>query len=496
MKLKLVESTGVAPGTKYCTLSHCWGRNEMFTLEQTNYPECLQNIPFEWLTKTFQHAITAATRLGYSYIWIDSLCIIQKDTADWQKEAGTMATVYAQSSLNLAASSASDGQAGMFFPRDPALLQPITISMPSTKIKYSVENPYLWAHSIEDSVLASRGWALQERFLAPRTLHFTTKQLFWECIQGCASESSPTISAQNIFDGHPSIALKGPMPAEMLWDNVVRAYSQTYLSHVADKLIALSGIARAVQARNRDIYLAGMWWTGLETQLLWAVKRTPWMQKRALPAHRLTPKPTRPVEYRAPSWSWAAVDGFISTANERLAGDGVVLISITGSEIVPMHDSDAFGQIKAAYLEVQGEQLKKARVKKGITGSRKICISVKGQWRDLSYILDEEPLTGKEPIYLLLARQHRHPSPAGRPKMFRNEYDILDGLLLTPIEGMAGQYSRLGTWTISGSWGEGLVGAWMGQGVRDLKGFRTLPGVEDSQAYVNVEEDGYKIRLV
>ena len=34
------------------------------------------------------------------------------------------------------------------------------------------------------SPLGGRGWALQERLLAPRTLHFGREQLFWEC-RGC-----------------------------------------------------------------------------------------------------------------------------------------------------------------------------------------------------------------------------------------------------------------------------------------------------------------------
>jgi hypothetical protein len=44
---------------------------------------------------------------------------------------------------------------------------------------------------IENSPLCKRAWVLQERFLAPRTLHFEATQLFWECRQIQAPEMYP-----------------------------------------------------------------------------------------------------------------------------------------------------------------------------------------------------------------------------------------------------------------------------------------------------------------
>jgi hypothetical protein len=47
------------------------------TLEQR-----LKGIPFEIMPLTFQDALTVAKSLDISYIWIDSLCIIQDDEQD------------------------------------------------------------------------------------------------------------------------------------------------------------------------------------------------------------------------------------------------------------------------------------------------------------------------------------------------------------------------------------------------------------------------------
>jgi hypothetical protein len=71
----------------------------------------------EELPKTFRDAIEICRKLDISYIWIDSLCVIQGDTEDWAKESITMINVYSGGMLNTAASRASDGGQGLFFER-------------------------------------------------------------------------------------------------------------------------------------------------------------------------------------------------------------------------------------------------------------------------------------------------------------------------------------------------------------------------------------------
>jgi len=61
--------------------------------------------------------VLVCQQLGVDYIWIDSLCIIQDDPQDWQKEAALMTKVYGHSYINIAASGAVDGTAGLFFRR-------------------------------------------------------------------------------------------------------------------------------------------------------------------------------------------------------------------------------------------------------------------------------------------------------------------------------------------------------------------------------------------
>ena len=79
-------------------------------------------------------------------------------------------------------------------------------------------------------------------------------------------------------------------------------YSKCRLTFPSDKLIALSGLAKDMYKRLQELrprphrYLAGLWKERLIETISWSVW---WPAKRA-------------SEYRAPSWSWACLDGHVS----------------------------------------------------------------------------------------------------------------------------------------------------------------------------------------
>jgi len=135
-----------------------------------------------------------AKHIGCNYLWIDSLCIVQDDERDWQVEAGLMAEVYKHANCNIGATGATDGRDGLFFDRNPELvdLSVVYPTWPETSGK-----PYIYCSpdSIRDdfsnSPLVSRAWVLQERVLAPRTIHFGRRQLYWECREQFACETLP-----------------------------------------------------------------------------------------------------------------------------------------------------------------------------------------------------------------------------------------------------------------------------------------------------------------
>jgi hypothetical protein len=79
------------------------------------------------------------------------------------------------------------------------------------------------------------------------------------------------------------------------WSQLVRTYSETALTKPSDRLPALSGMAKVFPMRLKDEYLAGLWKRDLGHGLIWTAQ--------TLDSYRRT------ETYRAPSWSWASVEG-------------------------------------------------------------------------------------------------------------------------------------------------------------------------------------------
>jgi hypothetical protein len=64
-------------------------------------------------TAQFYDATVITRKLGYEYLWIDSLCIIQDSADDWEAEGQNMGNIYMNASLTIAAAGAKDSDGGM-----------------------------------------------------------------------------------------------------------------------------------------------------------------------------------------------------------------------------------------------------------------------------------------------------------------------------------------------------------------------------------------------
>jgi hypothetical protein len=65
------------------------------------------------------------------------------------------------------------------------------------------------------------------------------------------------------------VSLIKRLPLAENWEKVVSLYTRCDLTCTSDKLVALSGIARAVQNETMDGYFAGLWKRDMEVQLCW-----------------------------------------------------------------------------------------------------------------------------------------------------------------------------------------------------------------------------------
>jgi hypothetical protein len=98
-QIKLCLSSEVKPNFEYFTLSHCWGATVFTTLLSSNIAEFQEQISPAALSTTFRDAVYVTRFFGCQYLWIDSLCIVQNNAKDWEKEASLMASVYSNSAL-------------------------------------------------------------------------------------------------------------------------------------------------------------------------------------------------------------------------------------------------------------------------------------------------------------------------------------------------------------------------------------------------------------
>jgi len=296
--LQLIESRGMR--SRYAALSHCWGPRNKQPLRTTKatYAQHLAGIAAADLPKTFREATRVAQAVGLRYIWIDSLCIIQDDRADWAAEAPRMGPLYGRAAIVIAASGATDSTQGCFLPR---------LSPPELKIPYPatagegggqeahvvlrVKLPSSQADPIY-SPLGKRGWVLQEWLLARRLVHYSGAGLTWTC--------------QRVEDMSEAGMHESRTWAEkdMTWDSVIERFTIRQLTVLSDKTVAVQGLADSMQ-RNRqkgDAYHHGVWTADMPQQLLWVGAQT-----------------TRPKELGniVPSWSWASTDGRCMTLSKR-----------------------------------------------------------------------------------------------------------------------------------------------------------------------------------
>jgi hypothetical protein len=356
------------------TLSHRWGTALFTKLLKSNLDSFCDNISVANLPKIFQEAIFASRKLGVQYLWIDSLCIIQDkdDLTDWTHEASLMSKVYSNSRCNLSASDTDKDADTLFKHRDVQDLRPLHVKVCTIGFHEGADfvicelaHNELWEVNVSRCSIQSRGWVFQERVLAPRIVHFGHNQLFWECREQRLCEQY-SHDLPRAISSQPSMNFKQSMDFErmnldlayqdlypdslnrndacfQIWATVVEGYSRTSLTNPNDKLIAISGIAKLFANVTGQTYIAGMWRESLEHALVWKNldRRTYNVDGTTFP---------QPKTWRAPSWSWASVDGPVEfcqhTGNRSLISvQDVVLTHATGDEM---------GLLTGGWLDLRG----------------------------------------------------------------------------------------------------------------------------------------------
>lgn len=323
---------GLVTTDPYLALSHRWGTVGLPITTLANVNARKKGTPMETLSKTMQDAITITRNLGFRYLWVDALCIIQDSEEDWQREASTMRNVYRRAALTLAVAAAEDHSSGIFTSRESHSIHPMLLEdlvMPQTVRSYFDGDGYMYilpsipklSHGIRPKgPLDERKWILQEQLLSPHILYYGQGELFWDCITVSASESSP-ISAPPPVDGELAeiwalkLIRRALAKATILhlhdkhfqeaWLQVTINYSRRKSTKQSDTLIALEGVMEGLQYIFKAEPFAGMWKQELWKQLTW------WIDSP--PATKVQDE--EGDVFQAPSWSWLNARSAISYRN-------------------------------------------------------------------------------------------------------------------------------------------------------------------------------------
>lgn len=291
---------------RYATLSHCWGLSSPLTTTLATLETRKSGIALQELPLTFQHAVIVARQLEIPFLWIDSLCIIQDSTQDWLNESVRMQEVYTNALLNISADDASDSTKGMI-PRHRALVAGRLIDesgiyasrklgrMDSSKLSHELRDSSI----SEDYNLTTRAWVLQERMLSPRILHFRAYELAWACDTHikCECSTAPRRADQRTFrilhdragvhecdgseDSDDVIVINGhSLPKSTIWGHLLYTYTGLALSHEADILNAIDGLASRIAQYTSKAYVAGLWIEDFPWCLLWRSAGSSSMSRR------------------------------------------------------------------------------------------------------------------------------------------------------------------------------------------------------------------------
>lgn len=308
VRLVLTSGKDFTKETRYIALSHCWGKGGVKLKATTdNANSLMENISLADLPNTFQHAAIISRELGIQYLWVDSLCIIQDDAADWQREAAKMASIFHHAFLTLSAT-AQDGDGGCglskFIPPARQFFWAGDTSTPAFAVRTS-PNYTIWRPKthFQNWPLNSRGWIFQEILLSRRILHIDENGFFfWQCATLLESEDG-TLLCQNSTSETPISAslLEGPLQppdptvTSTLWWWWLTDFFRRSFTVPDDALPAISGAITYYQTLTGDKPVLGFWRKFLPQHLSWVIKDSAAIAGRDFRRNA-----------KHPSWSWTS----------------------------------------------------------------------------------------------------------------------------------------------------------------------------------------------
>lgn len=190
MSVRIVNTADLDDRTSpdYAAISYLWSDDEL-KLSSVGLESMQTELARQSLPIGIEEAIAKAQDIGFRYVWVDSLCVLQDSQEDKERECRATADTYRNAALTIVLDQ---------FKSHSGCLNKIHSGDPNTTVKSPEQQRALLAATLPLAVYMTpgfawdtRAWSLQERLLSRRFLHLGEEQMYWECNALKASETFP-----------------------------------------------------------------------------------------------------------------------------------------------------------------------------------------------------------------------------------------------------------------------------------------------------------------
>lgn len=387
-----LQRSGYSSNLEYAALSYCWGSGEgQVTTTAATLCDRQEGISDTEMPQVLRDAIRVTRDLGIPFLWIDSLCILQDNHSDWEEQCTEMHNSYGSARVTLCATNSRSCNDGFLQHKSPCARLPFQSSRsPNMASSFLVrhiahlsdrsdppfgssdESWVLRSTDVDNSLWNQRGWVFQENQLSTRKLIFGRCSVYFSCVHvehargKCATMQdyleSPT---GNVLAENDSKVIYAA------WDQCIlycySEYDASSFSRAEDVLPGLSGLARILGRRLKDVYYAGHWRQDLYRSLSWISSSTGSHPLR--PATLIIPSWSRLAKGDTEAYAYDWSDTWIDLRSE---------INVPKARATTVGDNP-FGALKECCLWIRGYTLDMSRTEVHFSAEPRLTIGL-GHW--------------------------------------------------------------------------------------------------------------------
>ncbi|KAI9684288.1 MAG: hypothetical protein M1822_005761 [Bathelium mastoideum] len=275
----------------YAALSYVWGAKAQPQTTNANFKDYCKHGAFKTVTlpKTIRDTIEVAKALGYRWLWVDSLCIVQDQQEEKMRLINSMDAVYGNADLTIVAASGETVHSGLCG-WDAGNQSGRKLEIATLGPDFRIGILPAFADELLSCHHAKRGWTYQEGALSCRCLVFLNGFVYFYCQSAVWRED--VMAETEKFRPIEGAGTLGRARSEWhlrRYSQIIDAYTSRDLTFEADIERAFAGLKANLAASMDNTFI----WYGLpacafDWAMLWSSSYDESVQRR----------------YGFPTWSW------------------------------------------------------------------------------------------------------------------------------------------------------------------------------------------------